>query len=77
MERALRVINFRDETERLNLWTSFLNMEFHFGTEDKLILTFKNGCNTCNPKKLHLKLIEIYRKASKLDLMVELARVNK
>jgi rRNA biogenesis protein RRP5 len=33
MERALRVINFVNEDEKLNLWTAYINLEFHFGTE--------------------------------------------
>ena len=44
MERALRVINFNNEQERLNLWTAYLNLEFNFGTEDNLISAFKRGC---------------------------------
>jgi len=50
MERALRVINFTNENERLNLWTSYINLEFHFGTEERLINVFKNACNACNSK---------------------------
>lgn len=31
MERALRVINFVNDNDRLNLWTSYLNLELYFG----------------------------------------------
>ena len=31
MERALRVINFNNESEKLNLWNAYLNLEYHFG----------------------------------------------
>lgn len=44
IERALRVINFSNEIERLNLWTAYLNLEFNFGSEDNLITIFKRGC---------------------------------
>ena len=37
IERALRNINFRNETEKLNLWTAYLNLEFAFGTEPILM----------------------------------------
>lgn len=37
MQKALRVINFANEVERLNLWTAYLNLEFNFGTEEHLI----------------------------------------
>lgn len=63
MERALRVINFVNDADRLNVWTAYLNLELHFGREEALIALFKKGCNSCNPKHLHLKLIDIYRKA--------------
>ncbi|CAD8043733.1 unnamed protein product [Paramecium primaurelia] len=74
IERALRVINFSNELERLNLWTAYLNLEFNFGSEDNLISVFKRGCQNCDGKKLHIKLINIYRKAEKVDLTVELSR---
>ena len=44
MERGLRVINFNNESERLNLWTAYLNLEFNFGSEDNLIAIFKRRC---------------------------------
>lgn len=53
MERALRVINFANETERLNLWTAYLNLEHNFGSEENLISVFKRGCQNCDSKKLH------------------------
>jgi rRNA biogenesis protein RRP5 len=36
-ERALKVINFRSESERLNIWHSYMNLEHIFGTEASLI----------------------------------------
>lgn len=50
MERALRVINFNNEVEKLNLWNAYLNLEYHFGQEERLISIFKRGCQSCNPK---------------------------
>lgn len=37
MERALRTIMFRNENEKLNLWTAYINLEYNFGTEDSLM----------------------------------------
>ena len=37
MERALRVINFQNEKEKLNLWLAFINLEYAFGEEETLI----------------------------------------
>lgn len=36
-ERALRVINFKNENEKLNLWTAFMNLEHNFGDEKSLV----------------------------------------
>lgn len=36
-ERALRVINFKNENEKLNIWTAFLNLEHNFGDEKSLV----------------------------------------
>jgi len=36
-ERALRVINFTNAEDKLNLWTAFMNLENNFGTEETLI----------------------------------------
>jgi len=41
IERALKVINFRDENERINLWTAYLNLEYNFGEESTLIKVFE------------------------------------
>lgn len=39
-DRGLKVINFRNETEKLNIWTAYLNLEHNFGTEKTLINVF-------------------------------------
>jgi rRNA biogenesis protein RRP5 len=73
-ERSLRVISFSNETDRLNLWTSYLNLEFHFGSEERVRSVFKKGCSSCDPKKLTLKLIDLYRRNQRWDTMVEVSR---
>jgi rRNA biogenesis protein RRP5 len=37
MEKGLRTINFRNEVEKLNMWTAYLNLEQAFGTDKTLI----------------------------------------
>lgn len=36
-ERALRVINYKNTNDRLNIWNSYLNLEYNFGTQESLI----------------------------------------
>jgi len=36
-ERALKVINFRCEVDKLNVWTAYFNLEHLYGSEQRLI----------------------------------------
>ena len=70
LERALKVINFTNENEKLNLWTAYLNLEHNFGDEKTLVRVFERAKNTCKPKSIYLKLLEIYKRdESKLELL--------
>jgi rRNA biogenesis protein RRP5 len=60
-ERALRVVNYKNERDRLNIWNSYINLEFNFGTEQTLLTTFKKALENNNPKKIYLHLIDLYR----------------
>lgn len=73
-ERALRVVNFSNEKEKVNLWTAYLNLEFHFGDPEQLKAIFKRGCSACKAKLLYFKLIDIYRKSDKKEDMMQLAK---
>lgn len=37
LERSLRVVNFRQETDKLNIWNAYMNLENSFGSEANLI----------------------------------------
>lgn len=74
-ERALRVINFKNENDKLNLWTAFLNLEHNFGDEKSLVKVFERAKASCKPKNVYFKLLEIYRKdTSKYDLLFQLSK---
>ena len=36
-ERALQKIVFKNENDKLNVWTAYMNLESNFGTEKHLI----------------------------------------
>lgn len=71
----MRVINFKNENEKLNLWTAFLNLEHNFGDEKSLVKVFERAKASCKPKNVFFKLLEIYRRdTSKLDLLFQLSK---
>ncbi|EAR99985.1 S1 RNA-binding domain protein (macronuclear) [Tetrahymena thermophila SB210] len=74
-ERALRVINFKNENEKLNIWTAYLNLEHNFGEEKALVKVFERAKASCKPKDVYFKLLEIYRRdSSKYELLFQLSK---
>lgn len=74
LERALRTITFRNEDEKLNLWTAYINLEYNFGTEDSLMKLFDRAKSTNNPKSVFIKLLDLYKRDQKWDLVEELSK---
>ena len=66
--RAIQTINFREEKERLNVWTALLNLENVYGTEDSLQAVFKEAARANDSKTIHLRLASILDQAEKLEV---------
>lgn len=58
-EKALDRIEFRQEIEKLNVWTALLTLEHKYGTDDSVQKTVERACNKCNPKHVYLRVCEI------------------
>jgi len=58
-EKALDRIEFRQETEKLNVWTALLTLEHKYGNHDSLQKTVDRACGQCNPKHVYLRVCEI------------------
>lgn len=71
-ERALKVINYREEQEKMNIWIALLNLENTFGTDDTLEDTFKRSCQYMDSLTMHQKLVSIYTMSEKFDKADEL-----
>lgn len=67
-ERALKTINIREETEKLNVWVAYLNLENHFGTDETLAEVFKRACQYNDEQVVHERLINIYVVTGKHDV---------
>lgn len=59
-ERALRTINIREETEKMNVWIGLLNLENTYGTDDSLGDVFKRACQYNDSQEIHERLISIH-----------------
>ncbi|KAF5375185.1 hypothetical protein D9758_000459 [Tetrapyrgos nigripes] len=63
--RALQTINFREEQEKLNVWTALLNLENVYGTDDSLDRVFKEAARANDSKTIHLRLASILDQSDK------------
>ena len=57
-ERAILKINFREEQEKLNIWSAWLNLEYKFGTPSSLESVLARATQESNGKMLHLSLAQ-------------------
>eukprot|EP00163_Fabomonas_tropica_P031767 TRINITY_DN767_c0_g2_i2.p1 TRINITY_DN767_c0_g2~~TRINITY_DN767_c0_g2_i2.p1 ORF type:complete len:2036 (+),score=672.00 TRINITY_DN767_c0_g2_i2:48-6110(+) len=69
-ERALKTIHFREEGEKLNMWTALLNLEATHGYDDSFSRVFKDASMYNNAKQVHMRAIDILARV-KNDKMLE------
>lgn len=61
-DKALDRIEFRQENEKLNVWTALLTLEHKYGNEATFQATIDRACQQNNPKKVYLRACEILEK---------------
>ncbi|KAL1554555.1 rRNA biogenesis protein RRP5 [Salvia divinorum] len=73
-ERALRTINIREESEKLNIWVAYLNLENEYGNppEDAIQKVFERALQYCDPKKVNLALLGMYERTEQHKLADDL-----
>ena len=59
-ERALKTINIREETEKMNVWIGLLNLENTYGSDESLGDVFRRACQYNDSQEIHERLISIY-----------------
>ncbi|KAK2599188.1 rRNA biogenesis protein rrp5 [Conoideocrella luteorostrata] len=67
-ERAIKSINIREETEKLNVWVAYLNLEVAYGTKQTVEEVFKRACQYNDEQEVHERLASIYIQSEKLRL---------
>jgi rRNA biogenesis protein RRP5 len=67
-ERAIKSINIREETEKMNVWVALLNLECAYGTDESLEEAFKRACQYNDAQEIHERLTSIYIQSNKHDV---------
>ncbi|KAI5671713.1 hypothetical protein M9H77_12077 [Catharanthus roseus] len=73
-ERALRTINIREESEKLNIWVAYFNLENEYGNppEEAVKKLFHRALQNSDPKEVHLALLGMYERTEQNKLASEL-----
>ena len=67
-QRALKMIPFHEEAEKLNIWTGLMNLENLYGTEETLLQVFESALKHNDPLAVFIKLVNIYVDSNKFDV---------
>jgi len=57
--QAFARISFREEEEKLNVWTALLALELKYGSEDALADAVERAGRQNNPKRVYLRVYEM------------------
>ncbi|XP_021753643.1 rRNA biogenesis protein RRP5-like isoform X2 [Chenopodium quinoa] len=73
-ERALKTIKITCETEKLNVWVAYLNLENQYGnpSQEAVVRLFQRALQFCDHLKLHLELLGLYERTEQHKLANEL-----
>ncbi|TAQ85094.1 hypothetical protein B7494_g6580 [Chlorociboria aeruginascens] len=64
-ERAIKMINIREETEKMNVWIALLNLENTYGSDETVNDAFKRACQYNDAQEIHERLTSIYIQSGK------------
>ena len=67
-KRALNMISFREEREKLNVWIALMNLENVYGSDESLESVFKDAARHCEPKTVHLRFASILEESGKKEV---------
>ena len=63
--RALEMINYREEEEKLNVWMALVNLEIGFGTDESSDKLFKEAASYNDARLVHMRYAEALHAAGK------------
>ncbi|KAI1824394.1 nucleic acid-binding protein [Xylaria intraflava] len=74
-ERAVTTINSTEETEKMNAWIAYLNLEVKFGNDDTVDGVFQRACQVNDQQEIYQRLASIYvqdNKPEKADTLFQI-----
>jgi len=71
-ERAVKTINSAEETEKLNAWIAYLNLEVRFGTDESVEDVFTRAGQVNDQQEVYQRLASIYIQEEKNEKADEL-----
>jgi len=66
--RALRVVDYREEDEKYNVWVALLNMEQAYGSPDTQAAAFTRAVAESKGKRIHLAMANTHEMAGDMQL---------
>jgi rRNA biogenesis protein RRP5 len=67
-ERAIKTINIREETEKMNVWIALINLESAYGSDESMDEVFKRACQYNDPQEIHERVASIHIQSGKPDV---------
>lgn len=67
-ERAIKTINIREETEKLNVWVAYLNLEVAYGNKQTVEEVLERACQYNDAQEVYERLASIYIQSEKLEV---------
>eukprot|EP00116_Pleurobrachia_bachei_P001370 sb/3461632/ len=71
-KRAFDTINYRLESEKLNVWSALFNLENSFGTSDSLMASCQAAAAVNDPKAVFTRLAAVLDKSHKFEELDEI-----
>lgn len=68
-ERAIQTINFREETEKFNVWVAWLNTENLYGDEESTLKLLNRALLHTDSRKMYLAAVDIFDRTDKVNLV--------
>ena len=68
-ERGLQTIDFREDSERFNVWVAYLNTENAYGSEDSTLAVLGRALTHTDARKLYLAAVDIFDRTDKPGLV--------
>lgn len=75
VNRALLVINFNRENDKLNIWKTYLNLEYYFGNDEKLLEVTRNALAANKKEDILVHVIDLFVQDNKYENAEEFVKL--